>query len=134
MLGCLTALSRFLVLLLLNSQDSSSVFETGQLQALIGVFLNVNSAVIAIVFVFLSLGSIAFCYVFFTSRYIPRLLAAFGIVAYLLTLIGTFINIFFPFDAWMVFGAPTILFEIAFGFWLVLKGVHIEQPATGEAG
>ena len=109
-LGCLTALSSFIILLLINGKDFSLVFETEQLHVLVGLFLEVNYAVTSIVFIFLSLGSLVFCYLFFQSNYIPRILAAFGIFSFLLTIIGTFINILSPFSTWMLWGGVRRLF------------------------
>ena len=122
--GVFTVLSGLIPLLLLNGE---AVFETEQLQALVGLFLDVSSAALILVFLFLSLGSIVFFYLFFKSKYIPRLLSAFGIFSFLLTIIGTFINILSPFSAWMLWGTPTILFELMIGLWLLIKGINIKH-------
>ncbi len=126
-LGCLSVLSSLIVLLLLKGENYLAVFNTEQLQAFIGVFLNVSSAAISIVFVFLSLGTIIFCYLFYKSKYIPRILAAFGIFSFLLMLICALVNIILPIKALMAFGAPAILFEIIIGFWLLIKGVKVQS-------
>lgn len=131
-LGCLSVLSSLIVLQLLNGENYSTVFETEQLQALVGLFLSVSSAALSIVFVFLSLGSIVFCYLFFKSKYIPRLLAALGIFSFSLMLIGAFANILTPNNAFMVFSVPAILFELAIGSWLLFKGIKVIEPATNE--
>ena len=125
--GCLMVLSSLIVLLLLNGEIYSAVFETEQLQALVGLLVGVSSAALSILFVFLSLGTIVFCYLFFKSRYIPRILSAFGIFSFLLALIGTFVSILIPNIAVMVFAAPAGLFELVIGLWLLLKGVNVEQ-------
>lgn len=126
-LGCLMVLSSFIVLLLLDGGDYSAVFETAQLQALVGLFLGVTSAARSLVFVFLSLGSIVFCYLFFKSKYIPRILAAWGMFSFSLMLIGTFVNILLPIDALMLLGVPALLFELIIGYWLLFRGVNVEQ-------
>ena len=129
-LGCLTVLGSFIVMLLLNGEEYSTVFETEQLQALVGLFLDVNSAVLSIVFVFLSLGTIVFCYLFFKSKYIPGILAAFGIFSFLLMLIGTFVSILLSKYAAMIqiiSSPPAILFEVTIGLWLLFKGVNVQQ-------
>jgi len=127
-LGCLTAvLGSLTILLLLSGKDYLSAFGAEQRQALVSLLLDVNSAAISIVFVFLSLGSIVYCYLFYRSRYIPRVLAVFGILAFAITLVGTFAGILYPNDALMMFGAPAILFEITIGLWLWIKGIKVEQ-------
>ncbi len=129
-LGCLSVLSSLIVLVLINGKSYSAEFDSGQLQALVGLFLNVQSAAISIVFVFLSLGSIVFCYLFFKSRYIPRLLAAFGIFSFLLMLFGTIASILFPNskDMIQIVSSPlAIIFELAIGYWLLFKGIDVDQ-------
>ena len=127
-LGCLTAvLGSLTILLLLSGKDYLSAFGAEQRQALVSLLLDVNSAAISIVFVFLSLGSIVYCYLFYRSRYIPRVLAVFGILTFTITLVGTFAGILYPNDALMMFGAPAILFEITIGLWLWIKGIKVEQ-------
>jgi len=134
-LGGLSVLGSLVALLLLNGEDYSAAFETEQLQALVGLFLDVGSAALPIVFVFLSLGSIVFCYLFFQTRYVPRVLAALGVFSYLLSLIWSFVSILLPDHAsLMVFGAPAILFEVVFGFWLMIKGANIQPSRSGQRG
>lgn len=133
-LGCLMVLCSLIVLILLNSQDYSSILETEQLQAMVGLFLDVSSAVLSIVFVFLSLGSIIFYYLFFKSKYIPKILSAFGIISFSVMLIGTFVNILLPNDLMMIQSTPAILFEVIIGLWLLIKGVNVEQRNEGAYG
>ena len=128
--GCLAVFSSLVVSQLLNGENYSAVFEPEQLQALVGLFLDVQSATISLVVVFVSLGTIVFCYLFFKSKYIPRILAAFGIFSFLLVLIKAFVVILFPNIPSMiqiVFHLPGILFEVIIGLWLLVKGVNVEQ-------
>jgi len=125
-LGCLTVLCSMIVLLLVKSENYSMHFEADQIEALVGLTLNISSVILSIVFVFLSLGTIVFCYLFYKAKYIPGILAAFGIFSFSLILTGTVVNILFPFDAFMVLGAPAILFELVIGLWLMIKGVNVE--------
>ncbi len=128
-MGCLAVLSSLVVLQLLNGENYSAVFEAEQLQALVGLFLDVHSAALSILIVFISLGTIVFCYLFFKSKYIPRILAVFGIFSFLLVLIKAFVVILFPLPAMIqiVFHLPGILFEVIIGLWLLIKGVNVEQ-------
>jgi len=128
-MGCLAVLSSLVVLQLLNGENYSAVFEAEQLQALVGLFLDVHSAALSILIVFISLGTIVFCYLFIKSKYIPRILAVFGIFAFLLVLIKAFVVILFPLPAMIqiVFHLPGILFEVIIGLWLLIKGVNVEH-------
>jgi len=128
-LGAATVLISFIVLLLLNSKGYSAAFEREQLQALVGVFLNVRIAGLDIVLLFVGLGGTVFCYLFFKSRYVPRILAAWGIFTYLSMLILSSISILLPTHSEMletVLYSLGGLFELIFGFWLLFKGVKIQ--------
>ncbi len=122
-----TVISGLIPLLLLDREAS---FEPGQLQAMVGLFLSVRTAGLNIVLIFVGLGGTLFCYLFFTSKYVPGPLAAWGIATYVSMLILAFLNILFP-------GRPAIievvlfslgaLFEVIFGFWLLIKGVNVQH-------
>jgi hypothetical protein len=130
----ITVLSGLIPLLLLNSE---AVFETEQLQALVGLFLNLRTAGLDIVLIFVGLGGIVFCYLFFTSKYVPRILAAWGIFTYLSMLILSLVSILFPNHPVMI---ETVLytlggfFELIFGFWLLFKGVKVQQGDVRASG
>ena len=127
-MGCLVVLSSLVVLQLLNGENYSAVFEAEQLIALVGLNLDVQSAARSILIVFFGLGTIVFCYLFFKSKYIPRILAVFGIFSFSLMLYP-FVAILFPFPAniQVVFHLPGTLFEVIIGLWLLIKGVNVEQ-------
>ena len=125
--GGVTVLSGLIPLLLLNSE---AVFETEQLQTLIGLFLDVRNAGLDVVLIFIGMGGTLFCYLFFKSKYVPRILAAWGMLTYLTILILSFVSILLPNlpeTIKMAFYAPGGLFELIFGFWLLFKGVNIQQ-------
>ncbi len=129
-LGGATVLISFVVLFLLNGKGYSTAFETEQLQALAGLFLNVRTAGLDIVLIFVGLGGTAFCYLFFQSNYVPRILAAWGIFTYLSMLVLSFVSILFPNHPAMieiVLYSLGAFFESIFGCWLLLKGINVEQ-------
>jgi hypothetical protein len=125
--GVITVISGVVPLLLLNEQ---AAFETEQLHALVGSFLNVRMAGLDVVLIFVGLGGTIFCYLFFKSKYVPRPLATWGIVTYVSMLILALISILIPNHPEMIeivlysFGG---LFELTFGFWLLVKGVNAQQ-------
>ena len=125
--GGVTVLSGLIPLLLLNGE---AAFETEQLQALVGLFLDVRSVGLDVVLIFIGMGGTVFCYLFFKSKYVPRILAAWGMLTYLSMLILGYVSILFPNlpeTIKMAFYAPGGLFEIIFGLWLLIKGVNVEQ-------
>jgi hypothetical protein len=125
--GGVTVLGGLIPLLLLNGE---AVFETEQLQALVGLFLDVRNAGLDVVLIFIGMGGTVFCYLFFKSKYVPRILAAWGMLTYLSMLILAFASILLPNlpeTIKMAFYAPGGLFEIIIGLWLLVKGVNVEQ-------
>lgn len=135
-LGGVAVLLSFIILQLINGQSYMTAFETEQMQALIGLFLNVRTAGYTIIIVFCCLGSIPFFYLFFKSKYVPKILSGYGIISFSLMLIYAFINILLPKSATMlvmdnilaiICYVPGALFEIIIGFWLLIKGVNVQQ-------
>jgi hypothetical protein len=125
--GVVTVLSGLIPLLLL---DGAAEFATEQLQALVALFLDVQTAGLNIVMIFMGVGGTVFCYLFFKSKCIPRILAAWGIVTYLTMLILSFVNILLPNLPEMiaiVLYTPGALFEIIIGLWLLFKGVDFQH-------
>lgn len=125
--GGITVLTGFIPLLLVNGE---AAFEQDQLQALVGLFLQVRSAGLDVVLIFIGMGGTVFCYLFFTAKYVPRILAVWGMITYLSMLVLAFVSILtpdFPESVKMIFYAPGGLFEILFGFWLLIKGVNVER-------
>lgn len=126
-LGCVTVFISFVVLLLLNGYALSTPFESGQAQALAGAFLDLRTAGLDIVLLFVGVGGTVFCYLFFVSRYVPRLLAVWGVVTYLSMVLLSIISILFPGHPIIIETIPYALgglFELVFGFWLLLRGIR----------
>lgn len=129
-IGVLVTILSGLIPLLLLSTENSSVFETEQLHSLVGIFLNIRAAGLDFVLIFIGLGGTIFCYLFFKSKYVPGILAAWGIFTYLSMLILSLISILFPNHPQII---ETILyslgglFEVVFGFWLLFKGIKISE-------
>jgi len=70
-----------------------------------------------------ALGATLFYYLFFKSRYIPRVLSLWGLIGALLALIGTpFVLI--GYDAPTFLFLSTLPFELTIGVWLVVKGIR----------
>ena len=122
----------FIALQVLNGDAYVTVFTPEQLQVPIGLILNAHFAAYSIPMVFLGLDMMLFSYLFFKSKYIPRILAGFGILSFALIFIHALMFILAPKYAVMpinqvMFWAPSGLFEIMIGIWLLTKGVKVQQ-------
>jgi len=135
--GAATVLISFAVLSVLDGNAPSNTFEPEQLHALAGRFLDVRTAGLDIVLIFIGIGGTLFCYLLYKSNYIPRALAAWGIFTYLSMLFLALVSILFPNHPVMLetvlYGVGT-LFELTFGLWLLFKGVDPEQWAKHSPG
>jgi Domain of unknown function (DUF4386) len=120
-------LNGFDVLRVLSGADYLGVFEADRLQALARLSLGAYGAGYNVGFVFLGLGSAVFGYLWFKSNYIPRALAALGVVGSLLLAAGSFAIIIFPNLGKILslaYMMPLGVFEVTMGFWLLLKGLR----------
>jgi uncharacterized protein DUF4386 len=123
----------FDVLRLLTSADYSQTFEAEQLQALTSFYLGMRFDYYYVGLLFGALASTVCGYLWFKSRYIPRALAAFGLISSAFCVACTLVLYIFPnFDKivnlWW-FDTPMGLFDIALSFWLLFKGLR--QPGIG---
>ncbi len=98
-----------------------------QLAALARLSIGAHGSAYNIGLLFFGCGSTLFGYLWFGSGYIPRALAALGIVASLLVLVVAFAVVVVPSVARTVIPAcfiPIFLFELALGGWLLGKGLR----------
>jgi len=127
-------LSSFDVLRVLSSADYMRVFQADQLRALTSIYLGAHGAGYNVAEIFLGLGSTVFGYLWFKSRYIPRVLAAWGVFSSLLVATCTFASVIFPSFQDITFPVcylPIAIFELTMGFWLLIKGLR--QPNQPSA-
>ena len=105
----------------------STAIESEQLQSLVSLFLAMEDISIDVALVFMGVGGTIFSYLFLKGRLVPKILSLWGVVAYATMLCVGATRIFYPTlpeSVFMSLSAPAILFEIAFGFWLLIKGVN----------
>lgn len=121
-------LSDFEVLRILSGADYLHAFEANRLQALARLALSAHADAYNVGLVFAGLRSTAFCYLWFKSRFIPRALAAWGMIASFLMGAFAFSFIISPELSKVVgvevYGAPIFFFELTMGFWLLLRGLR----------
>ncbi len=119
------------VLLLLSDAEYLTVFEPDQLDALMLLFLNLHESGIYIWQVFLGLHLIALGYLVFKSGYFPRILGILLMAACLGYLMDS-LGILLPSSEAIsivssVFLVATVIGEVSFTFWLLIKGVNVER-------
>lgn len=132
--AAVTSLSNYAALLLLTGTASMPALKPDQLPELARLLLTLETAGNRVAALFFGLGSTMFCYLWFKSRYIPRALAAWGIISSLVPAI-------IPFTMMMLAdmqgfylrraraGLPIIAFEVIIGFWLLVRGIR--PPEVG---
>lgn len=107
-------------------------YSSEELLSPIGLIFNSHTAITSIPMVFLGMDMILFTCLFFKSRYIPRLLAGFGILSFALILIHALMYILTPDLASMpiiqiIFWTPSGLFELITGSWLIYNYLKSEK-------
>ena len=117
----------FDVLRLLSGADYLKPLGTDQLAALARIPVGAYGAGLNVGFVFLGIGSMVFGYLWFKSNYVPKALAVLGVFGSLLLAAGSFAIIIFPELAKILslaYMMPLGLFEVAMGFWLLIRGIR----------
>lgn len=120
------ALNTFQILTLVSGSSDLRAFPQGQLQAMVGMAIDAHNAGYNVGFLFFGLGSGAFCMAWYRSRYIPRALAAWGLLGSALAAASTFFYTLSPALSNVV--EPTCFipigtFELALGLWLLIRGL-----------
>ena len=121
------------VLRILSGAGYLQAFEASRLQALARLSIGAYGGAYNVGLVLAGLRSTAFCYLWFKSGFIPRALAALGVLASFLMGACAFSFIVFPGLAKVVpvyvYGGPIFLFELTMGFWLLLKRLRSSAMA-----
>lgn len=128
------ALGHFIALLILKDHASLAIFKPEEAQALVGSFLNLHISITAIPGLFAGLNLMIFSYLLFKSKYVPGLLAAFGVLSYVLVFIYDSLTILSPnYTTVMIIQiiccAPICLFQLIVGIWLLFRGIKVQRPA-----
>ena len=134
LLWLLTALNMLGALRLLRGASYLQVFEADRLQALARLYLAANFDAYYVGLPLFGLAATVCSYLWLKSNYIPKGLAAFGVISSAWCVICAFVFLIFPHfnkivnDYW--FDSPMALFEIVLSFWLLFKGLM--PPGIGE--
>jgi hypothetical protein len=128
LLWLLTALNMLGALRHLGSVSYLQVFEADRLQALARLHLAANFDDYYVGLPFFGLAATVCSYLWLKSGYIPRILAAFGLISSAWCVICAFVFLIFPHfnkivnDYW--FDSPMAVFEMVLSFWLLFKGIR----------
>jgi len=125
-IAMLNELNQFAVLLLLNGKDYLTAFTSDQIKALVALFLDLRQTGIFIAQIFWGLWLFPMGYLVFKSGFLPKIIGALLIVACFGYLIDSFMFFFVP-DFGITFSEFTFLGEALITFWLLIKGVNVEE-------
>src|SRR6266540_3896985 len=127
LLWLLTTLNLLGALRLVGNAPYLQAFEADRLQVLARLQIAANFDDYYVGLPFFGLAATVCSYLWFKSSYIPRSLAAFGVIASAWCVICAFVFLIFPsFDKtvnayW--FDSPMAIFELVVSFWLLFKGI-----------
>jgi len=119
-MGVLTVIGSMIILFLVNGEFNEEIIQTT-----VAIILETKDALMSALMVFIGIGSIIFCYLFFISHLIPRWLSLFGIIAFSFVLLESLTLLLYPMDAWAFPGLTAVVFEIVIGLWLMIKGIRL---------
>ena len=127
-LGHMT-LNSMVVVDILSHSDRLVGFSADQIQTLASLYLGAQGAEFSIGLVFYALGSTLFCYLLLKSRYIPSVLAWWGLLGSVISLLSALTIIAFPAASGIAPNCyiPVGTFEIAAGIWLLFRGIRLSR-------
>ena len=141
LMWCVTALNMLGALRLLGGGTYLSVFEADRLLAMASLHRDASYDAYYIGLPFWTLASTVCSYLWFKSGYVPRALAAFGMIASAWGVFCAFAFVISPdfqntvHPGW--FDMPMVIFEMALGLWLLFKGLRpsgTTEPDLAQAG
>ena len=134
-LWLLTTLNLLGALRLLGTASYLQLFEPDRLQVLARLQLAANFDDYYVGLPFFGLAATICAYLWLKSRYIPKALAVFGVIASAWCVVCAFVFLVLPnFNKTVndyLFDSPMAIFEMILSVWLLVKGIGIPNP--GEA-
>ncbi|MBI9046056.1 MAG: DUF4386 domain-containing protein [Anaerolineaceae bacterium] len=122
--AAILAVSRIPAFLLIQiSQESVITGHPAYLQSLGSLFVEAAEFGDSLHMLVFGIGATLFYSLFFKSKYIPRALSLFGLIAAPIALVGT-ILILLGIDFPLIFMLPNLPFELGIGLWLLIKGIR----------
>lgn len=135
LLWLMATLNMLSALRFLGSAPYLQVFEPSRLQTLARMNLAASFDDYYVGLPFFGLAATVCAWLWYKSGYIPRALAAFGVISSGWCVICAFVYLIFPGFAKPIdpywFDSPMAIFELALSLWLLIKGLR--QPNVGLA-
>ncbi|MDH5325834.1 MAG: DUF4386 domain-containing protein [Gammaproteobacteria bacterium] len=129
----LNLLNHFLALLLINDSVVTTVFNTAQIQGLLGLVLQAHSVGYSIGLVFFAVHCLVLGYLLFHSRLFPKTLAmlmSFAALSYLVDSFAKFLVAGYATSDYPIIMLPALIAEVSFCLWLLFKGVYVPTHAS----
>jgi hypothetical protein len=111
----------------LNADASNASF----LQTLSTLSIDAHLHSYQIAMIAVGLAGLMLCYMFYTARLIPRLLAVWGLIGYAILLSGSVLEVL-GFHPGLIHTIPGGLFELFIGVWLIAKGFSSSSPILAQ--
>jgi uncharacterized protein DUF4386 len=136
LLWLLTTLNLLGALRLVGHAPYLQAFEVDRLQVLARLQVATSFDDYYVGLPFFSLAATICSYLWFKSGYIPKSLAAFGIIASAWCVLCAFVFLIFPSFEKTVnaywFDSPMAIFELILSAWLLFKGIRIPNPEQAD--
>ena len=131
-IASINLLNHFIALSLLSGAGYLNVFEAGQLQAMVLLFLNMHNIGYLIAGAFFGIHCFILGYLLYKSDLFPGVLGVLMVIASISYLMESFGNFLLPeyedLLAWIV-GVSAGIGELSLTFWLLIKGVKNQKQA-----
>jgi Domain of unknown function (DUF4386) len=138
LLWLLSPLNLLGALRLLSNASYLQAFEPDRLQALARLHLGAGFDDYYLGLPFFGLAANVCAWLWLKSGYIPRALAAFGVISSAWCVICAFVFLIFPTFEKTVngywFDSPMAIFELVVSFWLLFKGIVAPNPNASDLG
>ena len=123
-------ISAFLLLSISQEYAASGVSDSSYFVMLGNLFYEAMEYAFNVNMLFFSLGAFLFYYLFFKSKYIPKLFSLWGIVSSFLALIGILFALFgyeLNMIVYLIAFLPILPLELSIGVWLIVKGFRPQE-------
>ena len=127
----------WLFLTVLSQQYIAGATDASYFQTLGTLLLNGNDSISTISQIVFPLGALIFYFLLYQSKLIPRWISGWGLIAAILWLATTFLDLFGTISAWstvqVVLALPIGLQEMVMAVWLIVKGFNPSAIASLSA-
>ena len=125
---CFNLVNQYAAFLVLGEADYLTLFTSEQLPALTMLFLDLEEVGYTIAKIFWGLWLLPLGYLAYKSDYMPKIIGILLVISCFTYLLDFSIFFLLP-DVYetvsMLINLPTMFFELAFAFWLLVKGVNV---------